>query len=191
MIFDLGGHHLGDVLLAAPAMRPGDQVVVDRKHRVPGLPVEWQDSGKGITAHAASKRHMTDAWLIATGRAPRRHRLMSERPKTRLVVAPHVASSKRQWHGWDALRIELPDAEWVGEKEPRCIWMALLNEAHTVICPDTGTAHMADALGCPKVIGLYGHGFEMYAPYWNREHCVVRKGMDAITVDDVMERVLG
>lgn len=191
MIFDLRGQHLGDVLLAAPAMRPGDQVIVGKQHRVPGLPVEWLDSGRGISAHTAPKRHMTDAWLLAAGRESLRHRLMPEMPKTRIVIAPHVRSPKKQWHGWEALKARLPYADWIDEHEPRCVWASLLNRAHTVICPDTGTVHMADALGCPKVIGLYGQGFDQFAPYWNREHCVVRKGMDAITIEDVMERVLG
>ena len=59
---------------------------------------------------------------------------------------------------------------------------------------DTGTAHMADALGVPRVVALHGQGqahFERYAPYWNRRHCVVRDTMAAITVDDVLGMIHG
>lgn len=191
MIFDLSGQHLGDVLLAAPAMRSGDQVVVGKQYRVPGLPVEWLDSGKGISAHTAPKRHMTDAWLLAAGRGPVRHQLLPKRPRTLFVIAPCVKSVKKRWDGWAEIVKRIPEVWWLDGETPRQGWMNILSQAHTVICPDTGTVHMADALGCPRVIGLYGQGFDQFAPYWNREHCVVRKGMDAITVEDVMERVLG
>lgn len=48
---------------------------------------------------------------------------------------------------------------------------------------------MADALGCPQVIGLYGALFESHAPYWNRRSCVVRSSMNLVTVEDVMQQV--
>ncbi len=70
--------------------------------------------------------------------------------------------------------------------------MALLNRAAAVICPDTGTAHMADALGCPKVIGLYAKHFQPLTRLTGAaDYCISKRSMDEITVDDVMERVYG
>lgn len=194
MIFDLSTLHLGDVLMAMPAMRAGDRVIAKYQHRVPGLAVDWLDDGEGL--HAVPKRgqHFTDAWLAASGRQPAYHRLLIAAEERKLtVVAPLVVSAAKQWHGWLALGRYLRDAAWVGTTESRSAWMALLARAHTVICPDTGTAHMADALGCPRVVALHGApaNWLKCAPYWNRAHCVVRDCMDAITVDDVMEVVRG
>ena len=189
MIFDLRGLHLGDVLLAMPAMRAGDGVVVGAQHRVPGAPVTWLDAGRGPCV--SSVGHRTDAWLLATGRKPVQHALLPAADKDLLVIAPDVALPRKRWDKWDVLRLHLPHAIWVTASLARDAWMALLNRAHTVICPDTGTAHMADALGCPRVVGLYGRDFDTFAPYWGRNHCVVRDGMQAITVDDVLEAVHG
>lgn len=53
---------------------------------------------------------------------------------------------------------------------------------------------MADALGVPRVVALYGQGwahFNTYAPYWNRGACLVAERMDDITVDSVMEKIHG
>ena len=190
MVFNLAGLHLGDVLLAAPCMRRGDSVIVGKRHRVPGLPVSWLDAGTGVSAHVAHGRHMTDAWMRATGREAVRHEIQPALPKRHIVIAPDVAALGKRWHGWADLRRALPQAIIVGADMCRAGWMALLNTAHTVICPDTGTAHMADALGC-RVVGLYGRQFETFAPFWDRSHCVARDGMASITVRDVLEAVHG
>lgn len=189
MIFDLQGLHMGDVLLALPAMRAGDSVIVAEPHRVPGAPVAWLDHGRGVCIGANG--HRTERWLAATGRAPVHHQLLPGAPKDLLVIAPTVALERKQWSGWQDLGARLPNAVWAAADLAREAWMALLNRAHTVICPDTGTAHMADALGCPRVVGLYGRDFETFSPYWGRAHCIVRDGMNAITVDDVLEVVNG
>jgi len=110
--------------------------------------------------------------------------------KQHLVIAPYVKAKSKRWAGWEALQTALPHAVVVGPGLCRYGWMALLNMAHTVICPDTGTAHMADALGS-RVVGLYGARFHEFAPFWDRSHCVSRNGMDSITVDDVLEAVDG
>lgn len=91
---------------------------------------------------------------------------------------------------------------------------ALIQHAETVICPDSGPAHMATAAGTP-VIGLYASSNpERTGPYFSREWCVnrypealraqtgkdvekVRWGarirdpevMDRIQVEDVTERL--
>jgi hypothetical protein len=194
MIFDLSTMHLGDVLMAAPAMRAGDQVIAKPQHRVPGLPVEWLDAGKATIYPAMRRaRHSTDAWLESTQRAPVRHALLPEVERTLTVIAPSVAAVRKQWHGWAALGRLIRDAVWIGASEARAVWMDLLNRADTVICPDTGTAHMADALGVPRVIALHGvpANWPHCAPYWDRRYCIAKDSMDAITVDDVMEVVRG
>lgn len=191
MIFDLANAHLGDFLLALPAMHPEDEIILKAEHRVPRLPLRWLDVGAGIRPDGKPGLHVTDAWLEATGRPAMRWQLLPHQHKSLTVIAPCVASRSRQWHAWEWLRKCLPGATWVDDKLPRKEWMALLNQAKTVICPDTGTAHMADALGCPKVVGLYAKHFATHAPYWNRNYCISKRSMDEITVDDVMERVNG
>lgn len=193
MIFDLSTLHLGDVLMALPAMRAGDVVSARERHRFPGAPVRWRDEPGGLHALAAPGQHVTDAWLALTGRDPVRHRLLPEEPKSLLVVAPEVAAPEKRWHGWTELMERLAGVVLLGATEAREVWMRALNRAHTVICPDTGTAHMADALGCPRVIALHGvpANWPRCAPYWDRRYCIARTSMDAITVDDVLEVVRG
>lgn len=191
MIFDLRAAHLGDVLLAMPAMREGDSVIAAPRARVPGLPVKWLDDGDGLRPVWRRGLHATDGWIEASGREPIRHRLLPEADKDLLVIAPTVEALPRQWHGWVQLARLLVDAVWLGATESREVWMATLNRAHTVVCPDTGTLHMADALGCPRVVGLYGANLDRYAPYWSGgAHCIERPRM-AMTPADVMEVVRG
>lgn len=171
-----------------PAMRQGDAVIAPPSSRVPGLDVEWLDAGEGVRPRHVAGQHATDAWLQATGRTPWRHRLLPRAPRELLVLAPSVQSSARQWHGWNALSRHLTGAVWLGAHEPREEWMSVLNRAHTVVCPDTGTVHMADALGVPNVVGLYGAGFARHAPYWDRSRCIERRGL-AVSVDEVLEHV--
>jgi len=193
-VFNLLTLHLGDVLMALPAMRAGDSCIAQEQHRAPGAPVAWVDGVKGIAPHDLHLRHQTDAWLAATGREPMRHILLSPVERSGIVIAPTVRDAVRQWSGWDALTEALPAALVVTAEWCRKTWMQALNVAHTVICPDTGTAHMADALGVPKVVALHGQGqkhFERYAPYWRREHCIVRDSMQEIAVDDVLAVIHG
>lgn len=199
MIFDLSTMHLGDVLMALPAMRAGDAVVT--RHRVPGAPVEWIDPEVAPPARERTYpamrrgRHTTDAWLESTGRAPVRHRLAPEADKRHIVIAPAVRAPEKQWPAdrWASLLDAIPGALYVDGDVDRAEWMHCLNIADTVICPDTGTAHMADALGCPRVIALHGvpANWPHCAPYWDRRYCIARESMDAITVDDVLEVVRG
>ncbi|WDS36230.1 glycosyltransferase family 9 protein [Pseudoxanthomonas sp.] len=188
MIFDLRGGHLGDVMLAMPAMRVGDGVIVAEQHRIPGLDVTWLDAGKGVQSRHAPGLHMTKAWTLAVGREPIKHRLLPRERKLLLVIAPDVDAKERQWDKWGALRNALPGAVWITGRVSRRMWMWVLNAAHTVICPDTGTAHMADALGA-RVIGLYGRTFQQYAPTWDSSHCIARDRVTDICVEDVLERL--
>jgi hypothetical protein len=192
--FNLLTLHLGDVLMALPAMRAGDSCIAREQHRVSGVPVAWLDAGLGIAPRDLHMRHQADAWLAATGREPMRHVLLPPVERSGIVIAPAVRDTGRHWGGWDALFEALPAALVVTAHWSRKAWVQALNAAHTVICPDTGTAHMADALGVPKVVALHGQGqkhFERYAPYWNREHCIVRDSMQDIAVDDVLAVIHG
>lgn len=193
MHFNLMSLHLGDVLMAMPAMREGDLVSVRDRHKVPDAPVLWTECG-GASPRDLDRKHQTAAWLDMTGRSPVRHELMATEERTALLLAPDVTSERKQWGGWAELTQALPEAKMVGSSVNRLEWMRMLNSAHTVVCPDTGTAHMADALGVPKVIVLHGMGqkhFERYAPFWNKKYCIVRDTMEDITIDSVMEMVHG
>lgn len=197
MIFDLSTLHLGDVLMALPAMRRSDSVITPAQHRIPGAPVHWLDAGSAkadVKPAMVNVGHTTDAWLRAAGRDPVRHRLMPE-PQGRhgVVIAPIVSAPEKQWHRWDELQAAIPEATVISESATREQWMAALNEADVVVCPDTGTAHMADALGCPKVVVLHGvsANWPRCAPYWDRRFCIFRDSMGAITVDDVVEVICG
>lgn len=196
MIFDLSNAHLGDVLMAMPAMRSTDAVIVPVQHRVPGAPVEWMDRGVASIWPAMRRgRHTTEAWLESTGRGPVRHRIMPARERAGVVIAPDVAVASKQWprERWFQLSEALPEARVVVASTDRAAWMNLLNTAEVVICPDTGTAHMADALGCERVVALHGvpGNWPHCAPFWDRRSCIARKSMSEITVDDVLEVVRG
>lgn len=194
MIFNLLTMHLGDVLMALPAMRAGDSVIAQEQYRVPHVPVRWVYEGTGIAPRDLQLGHQTDAWLNATGRAPVRHQLLPEGKRFSVLIAPDVKDETRHWMGWAALQEAIPSAVVVGASWSRTVWMRALSAAHTVICPDTGTAHMADALGVPRVVALHGNGrthFSRYAPYWSRGHCIVRDSMRDITVDDVLGVIHG
>lgn len=193
MNFQLGSAHLGDVLMAMPAIRPGDRVCAPQSARVPWLPVEWVDRlDGGVHERPSPGRHRTEGWLEASGRGPVRQRLWSPQPRPLTVIAPCVADERRAWHGWGELLLALPGAVVVGERTRRVDWMVLLSQAHTVICPNTGTAHMADALEVPKVVGLYGGTrLDETGPYWNHQYCIERGSMSDITVDDVLGAVNG
>lgn len=194
MIFNLSTMHLGDVLMALPAMRAGDQVIAREQHRVPGAPVEWLDSGVSPLQPELCRFHQTNTWLRAADRTPMRHELLPP-PADRygVVLAPAVRGKARHWPHWLELQRRLgPEALVVDGDVPRAAWMAALNGARVVVCPDTGTAHMADALGVPKVVVLHGLGWAhywRYHPYWNATHCIVRDRIDEITVDDVIGEV--
>ena len=190
MIFDLSTLHLGDVLLALPAMRAGDSVIARQEHRVPGAPVTWLDTGTGDVRPHLGRMHETAAWLEATRRPPRRHRLLPPAAlRSGVVIAPDVRSERKRWGRWGDLRMALPGADVIRATDSRHWWMQVLAGAACVVCPDTGTAHMADALGVPKVVVLHGMGwphYNRYRPFWNARDCIVRDTMDAITVEEVM-----
>ena len=195
MLLNLSTLHLGDVLMALPAMRAGDRVVARPQHRVPGAPVAWLDVGNGTVAKLHTG-HQTDAWLRATGREPVRHRLLPPAAlRSGVVIAPDVRSERKRWGRWGDLRMALPGADVIRATDSRHWWMQAMAGAAAVVCPDTGTAHMADAIGVPRVVVLHGMGqahFDRYHPYWTAgEHCIVRDTMAAITVDDVLRKIYG
>lgn len=189
--FDLRSEHLGDVLLALPAMRSGDRVLCHPMHYF----------GPASIASSGDKRvvlpktgHKTQGWLGATDRQAVKHSLMAQSRKQGVVIAPSVKASIKRWNKWAKLRQAIGQLTEIHEDDSRSIWMNALNRAAVVICPDTGTGHMADALGCPKVIAMYGSGqdqFERYAPFWDGSWCIVRDNMADITVEDVLERIHG
>lgn len=196
MIFDLHTAHMGDILMAMPAMRSTDAAIVRDQDRFPGSPVAWLARGEATaTIWPAPRRgrHTTDAWLESTGRGPVRHRLLPPAEKRLTLLLPAVAVDAKRWHHWAELQRRLEGAVIVDGTVPRDEWMSLLNNAATVVCPDTGTAHMADALGCPQVVALHGipANWPHCAPYWERRYCIARDSMAAITVDDVLEVVRG
>lgn len=189
--FDLYTLHLGDALLALPATRYGDQMSLKPQHRFPGAPVEYVDSPGGLSAIGHPRQQRTESWLAETGREAVRHQLLPPTTKDLIVVAPDVISPQKQWTNWGELLKAIPQAVLLDSKVSRELWMSTLNQAVTVICPDTGTSHMADALGVPKVISLHGieENWPRYAPYWCRDYCVVKDGMESITIDEILERV--
>lgn len=197
MVFDLRGLHLGDVLLASPAMRAGDVVIAKPEHRSPFLPVEWADAGRATVFPKLGHCHETLAWLEAASRIPVRHAPTLTSDRDLLLIAPTVKHPAKQWPSerWRELKDALPGSVLIDGSVPRNEWIAALSQAHTVICPDTGTVHMADVLGVPNVVGLYGLGqkhFNRYHPYWTQgEKCLVQDSMTDITVTAVLEKLNG
>lgn len=205
--FDMPGAHLGDLLMALPAMRAEDTVVTSRPERLAGL--SWPTrvafdppAGAQPVEPAAldPSRHATERWLQATGRKPRNHLGSAKVDRHWLVLAPAVDNLRKQWPAehWNVLyeRLSLHyGARVIYAGASREAWRQALQYAHTVVCPDTGTAHLADALGVPRVIALHGMGqthFERYHPYWTRgQHCIVRDTMEEITPALVEDMIHG
>lgn len=92
----------------------------------------------------------------------------------------------------DALRAEVGDAaaDLVGKTNVREL-VALVARAAVHVGGDTGSTHIAAALGVPAV-GLYAHTRpERVCPYGQRDRCVVaRGGMAEIDVEPVFEQIL-
>ena len=53
----------------------------------------------------------------------------------------------------DEIKKQVPCVDWVGKTKPKQL-LALIKQARLMICPDTGPAHMAAAVGTP-VIALH------------------------------------
>lgn len=177
--------------MALPFMREGDTVITAKYNWLPLPWLHWQESGRGIVAVHALNEHISEGWCRATQRVPVRHKLMDTFPIA-VVVAPDVVCEEKQWDKWEELRPLLPNAIWIDESFTRDKWLYTLSRARTVICPDTGTAHVADAMGVPKVIVLHGMGkqhYIRYRPFHDSTRCIVRDSMKDITVEDVMEKI--
>lgn len=183
------GHNLGDCLLALPVCRPGDTIICDKKHWLPIGNINWKEKGKGIKINRVSSVHSTREWAKVTGRIPERFFIKEHSPDL-LVYAPMVMAARKKWNKWQELiNTKKPDVV-IGATVGREEWIDILSKAHTVVCPDTGTAHMADALGVPKVIALYRTDmWKTFHPYWNNKYCIHKKKVEDITVAEVLEKI--
>lgn len=72
-------------------------------------------------------------------------------------------------------------------------WPDIIYRAKTVVCPDTGTSHIASLVGTHPVT-LFGHTkASVYAPYWSKQYVASAKNMHLLEIDTVkrqIERVL-
>lgn len=76
-----------------------------------------------------------------------------------------------------------PVVDLIGQTDLKQL-LAILAGARAVVCPDSGPAHMADAVGTP-VVGLYAtSNKDRTGPYRSRQHCVDR-------YPDALQRFMG
>lgn len=238
--FDLGGAHLGDLLIALPAIgaaAQGASVVVSGlqpRHfaALRGLPVEFrQTCGRPATTLRPRFRpgmHRTHAWLEALGPGtqpvrvpipvhglqqasvllpPGNWALLSvwaDHPSKRLPIDRWASlAGALMARGYRVALIGPPaakalqSAEWpAGVSDLRgcdtpLTWPALLTRASLVVSLDTGSVHMADALGIP-VVGLYSVADPAeYGPFWQRHRCVYAPTMDALPLAQVLALIDG
>lgn len=187
-MIDASGYHLGDMLMLAPALRAGDVVYnaqpeyrpplpIAVSYALPGTPTPIFARRRRAQVDARSDLHLTAGWLRALKRTPRDHLLRaprSARPIANVVLAPAVGYPQRRWPHWDMLIAALHEAginpTLLSGQAPRQLWMDTLASADAVVCPDTGTAHMADALGVPRVVSLHVNplAIRRNGPYWSR-----------------------
>lgn len=198
VIVDMPGARLGDLLMLLPCLRAEDVVYHDANTAdltLPACQMKGSPNGKyaihqgHLQLHSG---HTTERWSKILGRRPQSHQLTqySSRPRAGVVLAPTVESPTRQWDGWSALRAKLPHATVIAADLPRREFIDMLLGAEVVVCPNTSTAHLADALGVPKVVGLYSQAlFQTCAPYWNPQHCIVAPSVTNISVGQVYESV--
>lgn len=73
-------------------------------------------------------------------------------------------------------------------------WPSFFAKASIVLCPDTGTAHVADAVGA-KTIALFGWlpSPTVFTPYWSQQHTVNFRGqgMHNIPIQAVLDKIKG
>lgn len=75
-------------------------------------------------------------------------------------------------------------------KDNKDTWSTTIAAADVVISPDSGAAHMADALGKPAVV-LFGPTNEkVWAPYWNRQFVIKEASMKQIKPKQVIEAAI-
>ena len=203
MEFNLPTAHVGDLLLLAPALRCGDVIYgLPKQHQLPQLPVTYRDTKPGVglfdLAGHRSNEHRTQAWLRMTNRTPYKHCLFPANKQDGFVLAPCVQQKSKRWPYFDLLLARIREKyrnsyiTVIDDKTTRHQWMLDLASADTVICPDTGTAHMADALGVRRVVVLYPtkQHHQLYHTFWNQDHHLIADGdMSTITVDHVMEHL--
>jgi heptosyltransferase I len=179
---------------------------------------------------AFATRHIPDgspAMIISPCSSQRARNFRNWRPERYAAVIDHAAKehglrtlitggpSERE----QAMAREISDqcrhapVNLVGQTSLKQL-LALIQRAETVICPDSGPAHMATAAGTP-VVGLYASSNpERTGPYFSRQWCVNRypealraqtgknvdevrwgarirdpKVMDRIEIEDVTERL--
>lgn len=187
-MIDARGYHLGDMLMLTPALRAGDMVyncppeyrpplpiVLNyMPHNAPMSPVALRVRSK---VEASQHLHKTHSWLRALNRTPRDHMLrkvVPDAPPANVVLAPAVRDDRRRWPHWDMLIVALHERginpTLLSGQASREDWMRTLAAADAVVCPDTGTAHMADALGVRRVVSLHtsANSLRRNAPYWSR-----------------------
>lgn len=240
MRLNLYGQHLGDILMAMPAVHgyldeyPERSVTIhaDERYReymahIHGR-IEFEPCAGGITPDFRGI-HRSDAWIHAIGSPPKRPRYF-DGPDTSdpfwclgggqwIILSPEVRHSSKKWSisnwikvaeyatysgmtvalvgGADSvqdcsdIKAAIPGRKIIdfsGWDSP-AEWMKLLASCAAVVCPDTGTAHMADFLGT-KVIGLYGVSkLDEVGPYWDRRYCIEQPGMDKITPSMVIDQI--
>lgn len=139
-------------------------------------------------------------------------------PPDTVLVAPYVEAEAKRWSadrwarvceaaadlGWRVALCAPPEGAALCDSireqcaarvtnlcgmDTRETFADLLRQADLVIAPDTGTVHVADAMGTP-VVALYGATNPVrWAPTWCREYVVSAHpdGMGAVTVDAVIE----
>lgn len=212
-MIDASGYHLGDMLLLAPALRAGDMVYncppeyrpplpIAVSYALPRTPVPQIARRNRAWIDAHPDMHATRAWLTRLKRTPRDHMLRlprCPRPVINVVLAPAVRDAERRWPHWDGLIASLHEAginpTLLSGQASRTLWMETLAQADAVVCPDTGTAHMADALGVPRVVSLHvtERALRRYGPYWSRAAwslvAPVGGSLADITPAHVMERL--
>lgn len=228
--FDRGRSKEGHSLFISERIPPGGHHVLDAflQFLVPlGLarqPVEWRMPVPD-EAHAWAAEQLPGGQPTLLVSPCSSHVLRNWRPERYAAVADHAAS-----YGWrvlicggrSALERETADAIQAAMRSPALDLvgkdtfkqlLALLARATLVMSPDSGPAHMANALGTP-VLGLYAcTDAERSGPYSDRRWTVNRYAeaseafmgkpagrlawgrriefpgvMDLVTVDDVLAR---
>ncbi len=236
--FNLHGAHLGDLLLALPAIGAAlKQAPVIVSGLLPrhftalrDLPVAFRHA-PGVPVRTLRPRfqpgtHRTVAWLdaLGPGTQPVRvpipiHGLGQAKallpPARWALLSTWADHPAKRWPmaNWSLVaqslldrgyRVALIGPAQAREHDPQpwppgvhdlrgqdtpTTWPALLTRASLVVSLDTGSVHMADALGIP-VVGLYSvaHPHE-YGPFWQQHACVHAAHMASISPEDVLARI--
>jgi heptosyltransferase I len=104
-----------------------------------------------------------------------------DRYGAKVVLTGGTSAIEREYGLGIGKRCRTPPVNMIGQTSLKQL-LALLEKAAVVLCPDSGPAHMATAVGTP-VVGLYATSNRLRTGPYNSQHLVVDKYPEAVAAE--------